>query len=390
MNERAVANLSGRSPWPRVLNLTASLSVGGTELNALRTGRLLVNQGAEYRTLALTEEAELSASFASLAPLSYAPIRGFGSRWHLQALQVFSKTLDVYRPNVIHCQDAYAAAFMALAPRRINARVVINRRWQSTKYGWLNALNRLAYHRFGVVAVNSAQLRERVASEVGGRPLCYITSNFVDNERFLSPSHDVVQQWMKQKDIPDNAFVVACTARLDSNKRHDLLLRAVHVLRQDRRIPIKLVLAGDGPERVRLESLSSQLSLGNDVLFLGTVNDTAIVNHAANVNCLCSENEGMPNGLVEAAAAGTALVASRVGGIPEIVRAGVTGFLFESGRMDELCAALSRLASDPEMCRRLGENAKMVASSEFSEETYRSQLLAAYGVLNSAKPPLFE
>ncbi len=111
-------------------------------------------------------------------------------------------------------------------------------------------------------------------------------------------------------DLPTSGPVVLCAARMTAQKRQDLLLRgwaAGHLL-----------LAGDGPERPRHEALARELGLGADVTFLGDRDDVATLLRRADLLALPSDWEGLPIGVLEALAAGVPVLASAVGGLPDL------------------------------------------------------------------------
>lgn len=154
--------------------------------------------------------------------------------------------------------------------------------------------------------------------------------------------------------LPQGGYHVGCVARLSPEKDHATLLSAFAALRAGRP-DAHLTLIGDGPLRKELEAEAARLSLGGGVTFAGTRGDIAELLPAFDVFVLSSTTEGISLTLVEAASAGLPIVATRVGGNPEIVRDGETGLLVPPGDPAALAAGLELLASDPdraEMGRR--------------------------------------
>ncbi len=140
--------------------------------------------------------------------------------------------------------------------------------------------------------------------------------------------------------IRPDEVVLTCVARLVERKGHEDLLRAAAGFR--------LLFAGDGPFRRNLE--------GRGALLLGSRVDVPELLAASDIVVLASRfGEGCPNAVLEAMAAGKAVVATRAGGTPEVVVDGETGLLVPPGDVAGLRAALLRLAADPEWRRRLGE-----------------------------------
>jgi glycosyltransferase involved in cell wall biosynthesis len=164
--------------------------------------------------------------------------------------------------------------------------------------------------------------------------------------------------------IPDSAPVVGTLGRLTEIKRQDLLLRAFAQAR--RHHPgAHLLVVGEGPLRSELTSLGSSLGLEGAVHFAGYQSEPAKYLAALDIFALTSRSEGMPLVVLEAWAAGVPVVASAVGGLPELVREGENGLLFPSGDESALTAALVALLDDPERRRRLGRAGRQTVAERF-------------------------
>ena len=112
-------------------------------------------------------------------------------------------------------------------------------------------------------------------------------------------------------------------------------------------VDARLLLVGDGPDRDSLERYAHELGVARRCLFLGYQEDVARWYDAIDVLLLPSVNEGTPVSVIEALAAERPAVATRVGGIPDVIRDGVDGFLVDSADPGELAARLAELAQDP-------------------------------------------
>lgn len=154
-------------------------------------------------------------------------------------------------------------------------------------------------------------------------------------------------------------FVIACVARLTPQKGHrDLIKAMVQVARV---IPgARLWLVGDGPLSGELKTMAQDLDLKERVLFRGIVNrsDLPALFTAVDVVALASYWEGLPVSLMEAMSAGKAIIASHVGGNPELVVDEDNGLLFPPGDVDALARALIRLGQNPDLVRRMGESSR--------------------------------
>ena len=144
-------------------------------------------------------------------------------------------------------------------------------------------------------------------------------------------------------------------------------------------------MVGDGPDRVLLEQRAHELGVARDTVFLGYQEDVAPFYAAFDALVLPSGNEGTPVTVIEALAAERPVVATRVGGVPDVVRDGEDGFLVEAGATDDLADRLGRLARDPALRARMGKKGRERVLPRYAvdrlvddvDELYRSLLSAA-------------
>lgn len=186
--------------------------------------------------------------------------------------------------------------------------------------------------------------------------------------------------------IPEHAFVVGWVGRMTGVKDTGALLRIAAALRA-RGIDAVLCMVGDGPERERLEQLAHDLGIARSVYFAGYQVEVAPFYSLFDAFLLPSVNEGTPVSAIEALASGTPVVATRVGGVPDVVRDGIDGFLVESGDLAGATDRLAALARQPSLRRRLGAAGRERVRARYSvdrlvrdvDRLYRS-LLEAKGV----------
>ena len=184
--------------------------------------------------------------------------------------------------------------------------------------------------------------------------------------------------------IPPEMTVVGTVGRLTLVKGQEVLIRAASELIR-RGEKIFLVLLGDGELRRDLEELSLRLDIAEFVRFLGWQPDVARVMAAFDIFCLPSRNEGMGKVLVEAMAMGKPIIASSVGGIPDIVRSGENGILVPVGDAAAWAEAIIRLCRDSEKRRRMGDAGMQMAPRYNSEEMIK-RIDRMYGkLLNKIK-----
>ena len=168
---------------------------------------------------------------------------------------------------------------------------------------------------------------------------------------------------------PQKEVTIGIVARLSEEKRHTDLLEAFSIL--SKRYPgINLLIVGDGPLRNQLAARARRLEISDKVCFVGFQKDVQWYLRAMDIFVLPSRTEGMPISIMEAMICGLPVVASRVGGIPEIVDDHVTGLLFDSGKAGQLSNALSQLIEDPEKRKAFGESARKKAYQSFHPDNF--------------------
>lgn len=174
--------------------------------------------------------------------------------------------------------------------------------------------------------------------------------------------------------FPTDAVIAGIAARLDPVKDVGTLIRGF-ARAADQCPGLRLMIAGDGMEMETLKALAGTLGVAEKVFFAGWVKDMPRFYGALDINTLTSLSETFPYAITEGARAHLPTVSSAVGGVPMLVRQGETGLLFEPGDAAALGEALTALASDGELRKRMGQAIYEKGAAEFSTETTcRTQL----------------
>lgn len=179
----------------------------------------------------------------------------------------------------------------------------------------------------------------------------------------------------------DASFTVVAAARFDPIKDLGTLVRAIAIAAQQ--VDLQLILAGDGHERPHLESLVSDLGIQSRVSLPGMLRDLGPVYQTGDVVALSSTSEGLPISLLEGMAWGLPVVATAVGGVPELVVNGHSGLLVTPGDPTAFAVALVRLAVDKSARAAMGSSARETVAAGFSLDrmarNYHQLYLAALG-----------
>jgi glycosyltransferase involved in cell wall biosynthesis len=184
--------------------------------------------------------------------------------------------------------------------------------------------------------------------------------------------------------IPKDAFVVGWVGRMTGVKDTNAILEIVRATRA-RGVDAVLCLVGDGPDRGRLEQVAHDLGIASATYFVGYQPDVAGYYRLFDAFLLPSVNEGTPVSAIEALASGTPVVATRVGGVPDVVRDQVDGFLVEPGDTDAAADRLAELAGDPELRQRLGSSGREYARERYSVDRLVDDVDRLYRALLRAK-----
>lgn len=181
--------------------------------------------------------------------------------------------------------------------------------------------------------------------------------------------------------LRDDDPVIGTVAVLRPEKRLDLVLRALAQLSEE--LPrVALVVAGEGPERPLLERLATELGVAERVHLLGHRTDVPDVLAGIDVAVSASEREGSPLAVMEYMEAGVPVVATRVGGLPDLIDDGVHGRLVPSGDAGALAGALGELLRHPDARRAMGERARERRRAEFDLDVVVRRLERIYEQLH--------
>ena len=310
---------------------------------------------------------------------------GRGNDWRLPLR--LASLFRASRPDIVHTRNAEAFFYAGVAARLAAVPILIHSEHGRTfndRPLRFRAQRLLSRWTDGIFAV-SEQLRQDLIRHVGlPSARVDVLHNGVDLKRFETFEGAPARAALA---LPEQAFVVGSVGRLVAVKNYSMLIRAFAMLQ---RADARLVLAGEGPERGALEQLAAELGVAPRVHFLGHRDDVALVLAALDLFALPSRSEGMSNTLLEAMAAGRPVVATRIGGNPEIVRDGLDGELLPSDDAPAFADALGRFALQPARCVEMGANARERVRSRFSIEAmvdrYECYYQTHFARVKSAKP----
>jgi glycosyltransferase involved in cell wall biosynthesis len=356
---------------------TDSRELGGAELSLLMLIECL-DRDAWDPTLLLDDDpgsAPLAEQAEALAvPVRRLPPMPLGLGGGVQALKL-TRLLRAERPAVFHAtlswplaaKWALAAAVAARVPAVATVQLIPEFELERSSFWQLRALTA----RVGRYVAVSRDVADELVARFRYPPAkVEVVYNAVRPERFEDPPPPGLRE---QLGLGRGLPVVLTCARLDEQKGHEVLLRAAAQLPE-----VAFALAGEGPERERLEALAAELGVADRVLFLGYRSDIPQLLAASDVFALPSLYEGSSLAVLEAMAARRAVVSSAIGGTDELIEDGESGILVAPGEVEPLAAALRGLLGDDERRARLGRRARERVEAEFTPVAMRGRILAIY------------
>lgn len=286
-----------------------------------------------------------------------------------------------FKPTVVHGNSSKAGLLASLVARSMGVRRII-----FTSHGWAFNENRPAWQRiliwlahYATVLLSHTTICNSAATAHGARHMPLSKGHLVviplgvapgtllsrDDARFMLAPHISFPTW------------IGTIAELHPIKQIDSLVRAFALIKDD--FPkTTLMIMGEGSERMRLEALIRDLSLEDRVRLRGHVEDARAYLPALDVFVLPSRSEGLGYVLLEAGLARLPVVASNVGGIPEVIRNNETGLLFPSGDIHALAERLSACLRDESLRVRLGNTLHHHVRESFSKDAMVARTLALY------------
>jgi L-malate glycosyltransferase len=357
----------------RVAYVLDSLNTGGTELNAVRTAEHLDRERFDLRFLCLQPHGPLRTRLDALGiPVIDVGIPGFLTAGAVRRGLEIKRLVRTEGIHVVHAHDPYGNVLAAPSARLAGGAAVIasHRWWRDVHPLKVRVGNRMSYRFAHRVLANSRSVGQLVIRDEGvSESRLVVIPNFVDASAFepLDPARRAGLRARVGLSTTDVA--VGMIANLNPVKDHAMLLRAaarVLAVSPD----VRFVLVGDGRERQALTEQAATSGIADRVLFPGRLPHEPGMAGMFDVSVLSSREEGFPNFVVESMAAGRAVVATNVGGVPDAVINGSTGLLVRSGDDQAAADALLRILGDPALREQLG-----AAASRYAREHYHQKVV---------------
>ena len=390
-----------------VLRIIARLNIGGPAIHTILLTAGLNNAGSHQQgaeglafesTLVTGVEGEYEGSMLAMATAKgVEPIIIPQLRRNIDPVGGLVTLVKLYRlmrrekPHIVHTHTATAGIVGRLAARLAGVPVVLHTFHGHVLRGYFGPLvskalvwmeRFLAHLSDRIVTVSEGQRRE--LAEYGVAPLQKITVvplGFELEALLACETHrGELRRELGLADDRNSHKLVGIVARLVPIKNHHLFLQAAQIVAEA--VPqARFLVVGDGELRGELEACASELGLNERVIFTGWRRDLPRVYADLDVVALTSINEGTPVSLIEAMAAGVPVVATAVGGVPEVVVSGETGYLVEDGDEKALAEAITELLMDSEKAKGMGNAGREAAYPRFAAQTLIANVEGLYDEL---------
>lgn len=331
------------------------------------------------------------------------PFETNSNRIEIVHLPYYESPIDLYRRLPVLLPRAWNTVLLnmhkwdiigALVPNIIGLAIIMQAKAYSKPcFNYIRGSEKGNAYQFGglkkYVALGISAILEAILKKVAGRTLTLVVGNelYKDYKRRGRPVHRIIVSLISENDIlVQSACQQVChkqdlrllyVGRLSGEKGVAILIDAMHILTKRNGIGAKLTIIGAGEEEDSLRAKVRQLALGNCVNFMGHIpygEDVLRLFKESEIFVLPSLTEGFPKTLLEAMANCTPIIATSVGGIPELVKNGFSGILAPPGDASGLANAIRRLHSNKELRVRLAENGRMIVRG-YTMEKQRANIV---------------
>jgi L-malate glycosyltransferase len=303
------------------------------------------------------------------------------SLYNLRAAKLFVELVRfLYREqiHIVHAFDFYTSVFAVPAARLAGVPVVLASRREllNLRTPWQQRATRIACRLATGVVVNSRAVEHDLAGlESGSRRKIDVLPNCIDLEEFESKLSSV--EIRRDLGLSPRSILIGALGNLRPEKNLETFLLATRGI-LDAIPSAEFLVIGDGPAANKLKSLANDLCLSESVHFLGERADVPDLVAALDILVLCSYTESFPNAILEAMAMGKPVVATNVGGIPELVEEGQTGFLVPPRDPKAIADRVLSLCRDSARRLQMGRAAHAQVESNFTVQAVTTKLEGIY------------
>jgi glycosyltransferase involved in cell wall biosynthesis len=354
--------------------ITRADSIGGAQVHVLEISRRLRLVGLDVSVLSGPSgvfSQELERQGVPHVELPHL-VRAIGPINDVRGYREIVEALGRLRPDLVMLHSSKAGWLGRLACKRLGIPAVF------TAHGWAftEGTNPVLRQCYRFAEWLAGRWADRVITVSDYDRNLAIRNRVLDEETVVTVHNGVQDVTLARAPAGRQPPKIIVVARMDVPKEHALLLDALASLAQE---AWTLELIGDGPHRAALEAQAKALGIADRVQFLGSRNDVAERLADAQLFILPSRWEGLPRSILEAMRAGLPVIASDVGGIPECVEHGVTGYRVPRGSVEEMARHIQMLLRDPQRRAEMGAAGRGAYERQFTLARMLRQTLAVIG-----------
>jgi glycosyltransferase involved in cell wall biosynthesis len=381
----------------RVLHIINSLDIGGNERFLLQLLERLPRDTFSQEVCVPNRGKDATRDLEAACRKLNTPIKVLrvGGNWDVSVLPRLVYVILKGRFDVVHTHLIYSQVYGRLAATLAGTRCIVSSEQNvydfkaRLPFSWVE--RRLSRWTERIIAC-SKKVREHLIKKVGVNPLrVVVVPNGVDTDVFFpirkrTRLYRSVENVRKELGIEEGDAVIGTVGHMTRQKGYDVLIAAMpQILRKHP--GAKFVFVGRGLLREKLEKQARELGVAQRICFAGIRRDVPAVLNCFDVFVLASLWEGFGTAIIEAMACGVPVVASRVGGIPEIIEDGVSGVLVAPGRGGLVAEAVIRLLDKPRKTRELARRGRTSATERFSVEKMAQSVAKVYLQLGRRSSP---
>ena len=379
----------------KIAHLITRMVRGGAQENTLYTVKHLNPQKYEVWLIsgpALGGEGSIEEKIPSW--INFVKVNELVRPIHpLKDIIAFGKIFSLFlkeKFHIVHTHTSKAGIIGRWAAKMSGTKIIVHTPHGHIFYGYEKELVTLFYTWIEritswitdtIVTLTEKGKIEHLERGIGNPEKMKVIYSGVEIEKFFIPRDKISER--KFLGLPERGKIVGCIGRMVPVKGHEYFLEAASIVRE--KYPeVHFLLQGEGPLRKQLIEKVRNLSLSSCCTFLPSETPVERVLSSLDIFVLPSLNEGMGRVLVEAMATGLPIVATKVGGVPELVKNGINGYLVPPGDKDSMADSIVSLLKNPSLASRMGEKGREM-SKNFSAQRMVLEIESLYKKLEEVK-----
>ncbi len=370
----------------KILRIINRFNIGGPTYNATFLTKYLSEDFETMLIGGLPEEGE-SDSLHILQEYGLDPIlleemkRTPSFQGDRKAYKRLIEIIREFKPDIVHTHASKAGALGRKAAHELNVPVIIHTFHGHVFHSYFGKFKtriyklierRLAKKSTGIVAISNLQ-KEELSKEhniCAGKKITVIPLGF-DLNKFHENLEEKRQITRAEYSIMEDEVAICIIGRLAPIKNHTLFLESIELVSKQTDKKIAVFIVGDGAERISIELKIENMQLGSNVRFVLTswIKNIDYFNAGMDILCLTSNNEGTPVSLIEAQAANIPVISTDVGGVRDVVKDGVTGFIVPKNSKEKFSEKLLLLLENDDKRKVMSQNGWNFVKNKFHYTT---------------------